>query len=99
MLESAGGCSIQPLICSHQTTVPDEYFLNERVSFRPFSVNEDIFILSKADEIGHKWKLIGNTLNRDRIEIKHRHHYLVRQQLLKHSFDEIEVWRMALHLN
>jgi hypothetical protein len=99
MVKSAGGCSIQPLICSHQTIVPADYFVNEQVIHRPFSRDEDIFILSKVEEIGNKWTIIGASLERDRNELKHSHNYLVRKELLKHTFDEMEVWTLALHLN
>jgi hypothetical protein len=98
-MESAGGCSIQPLICSHQTSVPDNYFLSERIIHNPFTRNKDLDILTKCEEEGHKWKTIGASLGRDKIEVKHRHNYLIRRELLKHPFDEVEVYRISLRLN
>jgi hypothetical protein len=94
-----GQTFLQQLFSLDPTIVPADYFVNEQIIHRPFSRDEDIFILSKGEEIGNKWTIIGVSLERDRIEVKHRHHYLVRKELLKHTFDEMEVWKLALHLN
>jgi hypothetical protein len=88
MVHDAGGCTIQPLISSHRSIVPEENFINDSVIFRPFTHHEDMRLLEHSIYLGNKWKLIGEEVGRSNIEVKHRVNFHTRLSMMKQPMME-----------
>ena len=56
-------------------------YLKPNISQRNWDYAEDTNLLSKVQELGHKWKLIAKILDRTDIQVKNRYSSLMRKSL------------------